>query len=66
MDNLKISRITIEGIGGITNLDLAFKEGLNLICGANGIGKTTILDCISHAFIQNSTQKLKRNVNYEK
>lgn len=66
MDELKIQHIKIEGIGGIKKLELNFKDGLNLICGTNGIGKTTILECISHAFIQESTDHLKRNVNCEK
>lgn len=66
MDSLKIQHIKIEGIGGIINLELDFKDGLNLICGTNGIGKTTILECISHAFINKSTDQLKRNVNSEK
>ena len=58
--------MVIQGIGGITNLTLPFKDGLNLICGTNGIGKTTILECISHTFIQTSTTKLKKNVNAQK
>lgn len=35
MDSLKIQHIKIEGIGGIINLELDFKDGLNLICGTN-------------------------------
>lgn len=66
MNSTKINNIKIEGIGGITELNLSFQDGLNLICGTNGIGKTTILECISHAFIRNNTQRLKRNVNYSK
>ena len=34
---------------------------MNVICGANGIGKTTILDIISDAFSSNISSKLKRN-----
>ena len=64
MDQFKLKKITISGIGGITELAILFNKGLNLICGTNGIGKTTILECIAHAFIKNSTQKLKKNVNY--
>ena len=66
MNKFAIEKITIQGIGGITNLELPFKNGLNLICGTNGIGKTTILECISHAFIRNTTYKLKKNVNVQK
>lgn len=66
MNKFAIEKITIQGIGGITDLELPFKNGLNLICGTNGIGKTTILECISHAFIRNTTNKLKKNVNVQK
>ena len=32
------------------NLHLDFNDGMNIICGANGIGKTTILECIAQSF----------------
>lgn len=56
-----IKDIHINGVGGIIDLALEFKPGLNVICGANGIGKTTILDCINEFFIH--TSHLKRNAN---
>ena len=58
-----IQNIHITGVGGIRDLYLDFKEGLNVICGANGVGKTTILNCINDFFIFNS--ELKRNTAYE-
>ncbi|WMJ81982.1 AAA family ATPase [Clostridium sp. MB40-C1] len=64
---MKINNINIQGVGGIKNLYLEFNDGLNLICGANGIGKTTILESISHAFSSNFSYSntLKRHVNCE-
>lgn len=62
---MKIKNICIDGVGGIKHLELNFNEGMNLICGINGIGKTTILECISHFFIRSRTSKLTRNVNYK-
>ncbi|MDB5119788.1 MAG: hypothetical protein JWN56_1006 [Sphingobacteriales bacterium] len=38
------------GIGPIKNLELAFDNHFNIICGQNGIGKTTILDCLAQSF----------------
>lgn len=64
MNSFKIDNVKIKGIGGITELNISLKDGLNLICGTNGIGKTTILECISHAFVSAPSQRLKRNVNY--
>lgn len=47
---MKISSVSIKNVGGIKNLELKFNLKLNLICGANGVGKTTIINCISNAF----------------
>lgn len=61
---MKINNINIRGIGGIKNLSLEFNDGLNLICGANGIGKTTILESIGHAFSSDmSSNILKKHAN---
>lgn len=57
---MKIKSLSIDGIGGIQHLELSFIDGINVICGANGIGKTTILDVIADAFT-NERSKLKRN-----
>lgn len=58
---MKINSLIVDGIGGIQYLKLDFIDGVNVICGANGIGKTTILDIISDAFSFNVSSKLKRN-----
>ncbi|MDA2780972.1 AAA family ATPase [Bacillus cereus group sp. Bc002] len=62
---MKIDKLTINAIGGIDQLELSFNPGMNLICGPNGVGKTTILECISHSFTGISSKILKRNSNYE-
>lgn len=59
---MKVKSITINGIGGIKNLEIDFDDHMNFICGPNGIGKTTILECVAHAFSFNQTNILKRNV----
>ncbi|MBU3097096.1 AAA family ATPase [Acinetobacter baumannii] len=58
---MKIRNLEINGIGGITYLNLKFDDQMNIICGPNGIGKTTILECIAHCFTQQSTNILKKN-----
>lgn len=60
---MKINQLKIEGVGGIVNLDLQFNEKMNLLCGPNGIGKTTVLEIIAHLFAIGNTDLLKRNVN---
>jgi predicted ATP-binding protein involved in virulence len=62
---MKIQKIEIDGVGGIEHLTLNFNEGMNLICGPNGIGKTTILECLAHSFSQIWNSILHKNVKSE-
>lgn len=60
---MKIINLHIKGIGGISDLSINFDQQMNIICGPNGIGKTTILECIAHCFAQYGTNILKKNAN---
>lgn len=62
---MKIRSLKISGIGGIRELDVAFNPSFNVICGPNGIGKTTILKTIANAFATDNSV-LKKNASYEK
>lgn len=62
---VKVNRLEIRGIAGLNNLDLKFGPGLNLLCGPNGVGKTTILECIGHSFSLPNTF-LRKNVSLNK
>ena len=59
---MKIKSIEINSIGGIENIQISFDNHMNFICGPNGIGKTTLLECIAHSFSLSDTNILKRNV----
>ncbi|MEO3988114.1 AAA family ATPase [Plesiomonas shigelloides] len=59
---MKFKTIEIEGIGGITNLTVNFDKRMNFICGPNGIGKTTLLECVAHSLSSHNTKILRRNV----
>ncbi|MCG0050223.1 AAA family ATPase [Priestia aryabhattai] len=61
---LRIDHISIHGINGIERLDLSLNKGFNFICGKNGIGKTTILNCIASSFNRVS-QEVRKNVRSE-
>ncbi|OQP99824.1 hypothetical protein BK412_25945 [Vibrio campbellii] len=59
---IKINKLKLVGIGPIKNLELEFNDHFNIICGQNGIGKTTVLDSIAQAFSVRETN-IKRNAN---
>ncbi|MFK4472602.1 putative ATPase [Paenibacillus sp. RC73] len=58
---MKVDSVSIQNIGGIKNLEISFNNKLNMICGMNGVGKSTILECIVHAFSMSNSGKIKRN-----
>lgn len=62
---MKIKQIQITCIGGIDDLSLSFDDQMNIISGPNGIGKTTILESVAHAFSGYESTLLKRAVRSE-
>jgi len=64
--SMKIEKMTIDNINGIKHLDLSFNEGLNLICGENGVGKTTILRAITHYYMNGNDIYIKKHFDSEK
>ena len=61
-DIMKVKSIEVNGIGGIESIQIDLDPHMNFICGPNGIGKTTLLECIAHSFSLSDTNILKRNV----
>lgn len=61
---LTIKQIDIKGVGPIRDLSLKLNPHMNIICGTNGIGKTTILDCIAQSFSYNQVT-LRKNASCE-
>lgn len=61
---LHVEQLAIQGIGGIDELTLSFRPGMNLIVGPNGVGKTTVLECIGHSFyaFAEGSRLVRRNV----
>ncbi|MCA1179740.1 MULTISPECIES: AAA family ATPase [unclassified Pantoea] len=58
---MKIMAAEINHIGGIKRLGVNFTHGMNIICGPNGIGKSTILESISFLFTRNGSD-IKKNI----
>lgn len=56
-----VSGVQIDGVGGIKSLVINFNRHMNILCGPNGIGKTTILECVAHLFTAGEFNLLKKN-----
>jgi predicted ATP-dependent endonuclease of OLD family len=57
-----IDRIVLTDVNGIGSLDLQLAGGLNIVCGTNGVGKTSLLEAIAQAFtptVRNSNVRLR-------
>ena len=61
---MKLKTIDLKNIGNIADLSLTFNEHMNVICGTNGIGKTTILKTIKTLF-EFSDRSLKKRFGTE-
>jgi len=59
--NVKVKKLVVKGLYGRYNYDVHFNEELTFLLGANGSGKTTILDMLSSII----TGELYRLNNYE-
>jgi hypothetical protein len=62
MDRFVIKSIALANIGPFDQLELAFRPdpGITLICGDNGIGKTTILESIAGPFVGGMPLRLRK------
>ena len=64
---MKIQTIELQNVGGIQHLKLEnIDRQMNIICGENGVGKTTLIDSIGHIFTNQHTNVLKKNVQSER
>jgi predicted ATP-binding protein involved in virulence len=44
---MQVKRLQINAFRGIEALDLEFRPGANVLIGVNGVGKSSILDCLA-------------------
>lgn len=63
---LRIERLSLRDVGGFKQMDVTFGSRLNIICGPNGVGKTTVLDAIGSLFVSHySVRDLRRRAGSE-
>jgi hypothetical protein len=62
MEKLRVGTVGLFDVGPFTDLTIEFPKdaGLSLICGDNGIGKTSILEAIAAVFSRGQLTRLKR------
>lgn len=61
---MKIKEIDIKGVGGIRDLHIVFNDNMNVLCGPNSIGKTTVIESVASMFMYGSPC-VKRHVDFE-
>jgi hypothetical protein len=63
---MRIEAVEITAVGGIEYLWVPFSPSMNILCGPNGIGKTTVLESVAHCFTAGQTSILKRHVGLDR
>ncbi|MGV2881439.1 AAA family ATPase [Paenibacillus taichungensis] len=59
---LRIDKIDLININSISNLSIKFQNGVNILCGTNGVGKTTILECLAISINGRPFYRIKNSV----
>lgn len=60
---MKIKKISTNFFAGISDKDISFEDGVNVICGGNESGKSTLVNLISATLFQNA--KIDKRTNKE-
>ncbi|QCO18876.1 recombinase RecF (plasmid) [Azospirillum brasilense] len=61
VNSLAITKLGLKNIGCYKSLLLQLDKKVNIICGANGVGKTTILEVIAASFSGGLQNRVRRN-----
>ncbi|MBM4343415.1 MAG: AAA family ATPase [Deltaproteobacteria bacterium] len=64
-----VTRLKLTNVRGVEDAEFAFKAGLNLIVGVNGVGKTTALDVLRICFsrvLPGLTPSLAKAMSFER
>lgn len=57
--SMYIESLHVENVGPFENLNVQFNPKMNVIVGANGVGKTSLLRCITYALTNNHLENVR-------
>ncbi|MGV0025670.1 AAA family ATPase [Phormidesmis priestleyi] len=60
---MKVKRLTLRSFRGIDNLTLDFDPKVNVLIGNNGVGKSSVLECIA-IFLSSLTRRIQTPNNF--
>lgn len=53
---MHIENLHVENVGPFEKLDVQFNPKMNVIIGSNGVGKTSLLRCLTFSMTNNSLE----------
>lgn len=54
-----LESLHVENVGPFTKLDALFNPGMNVVIGANGVGKTSLLKCITYCLTNHYMENIR-------
>lgn len=61
---MKIEHISVSSLIAARSADIHFRNPVNMICGSNEAGKSSIYEAIIHAFTGNSTRVSNKEIKH--
>ncbi|MBJ6361828.1 AAA family ATPase, partial [Paenibacillus sp. GCM10012307] len=58
---LRIDKLFVKNVNNLKEIEINFNEHFNIICGQNGTGKTTLLNCLLGSFKKKKLGSLNVN-----
>lgn len=57
--SMYIENLHVENVGPFNKLDVQFNPKMNVIIGSNGVGKTSLLRCLTYSMTSNSLDNIR-------
>ncbi len=59
---MRLARLHIEGFGIFHDREMRFEPGLNVVCGRNEAGKSTLLAFVQHVLFKGGIHSVELNL----